>query len=265
VVTITGAILLAAAVLSACDATAPTPSSILTAASATSPVGTSGPIPSPETVCGPPPPPDRVSGLPYLTCSGAIAAALAQLTFDHAPVVRIEFGFGSYCGEPASCGGPDNLIGGFVVVQYADDQSTLVSVIANTPDLAVSVTGVTPLTPEAPLPSPPLRADITFSNRSSLAVVVFFTTDIGADSVGLPAGERATVTMPLASADNGVNVVVLSPDCQRIATASFPTPQWIDVVIADGSTTGTLMLSAVAARGTIPLPEPSSDHPCLGE
>jgi len=190
VVTITGAILLAAAVLSACDATAPTPSSILTAASATSPVGTSGPIPSPETVCGPPPPPDRVSGLPYLTCSGAIAAALAQLTFDHAPVVRIEFGFGSYCGEPASCGGPDNLIGGFVVVQYADDQSTLVSVIANTPDLAVSVTGVTPLTPEAPLPSPPLRADITFSNRSSLAVVVFFTTDIGADSVACrPASE----------------------------------------------------------------------------
>jgi hypothetical protein len=83
--------------------------------------------------------------IPFLTCEGAISAALNSLPLDHRPIAKVEFGFGDYCRATAPCATTIDLLSGYVVVSYATGLRDLILVRDESAQSGVSVSAVEPL------------------------------------------------------------------------------------------------------------------------
>jgi hypothetical protein len=99
------------------------------------------PVASPEVVCDT----SQLNPSPSLTCSPAIAAAVAMLAPPHPPIVRAEFRWGGLCPPGAPCVAPRG------------DQGIVIIEVANGPPQFVYVSatagGIVTASSPAPYPS----------------------------------------------------------------------------------------------------------------
>jgi hypothetical protein len=211
----------------------------------------------PPTDCPPVPSPNP-AGLPLLTCAAAVRAAEASLQQGHPDIARIAFGFGDYCVPDTTCGGPVNLVDGWVRFEFADgSEPVVVSLFQDSNRIHVLDVG-------APTPEPSYTSFmLTLVNASTIPVKADFATDASGGCQGLYPRQRATVELLLLNPSNGFGIEIYSIDA-KLADENFPTPSPIQITIADGKRSGTVVMTSKSVPAGAPGPAPSPDYGCQG-
>jgi hypothetical protein len=120
---------------------------------------------------------------------------------------------------------------------------------------STSVARIEPTT--APTASPTIFS-FDVENRSQVPVVVSVASDAGAVLPGFEPGQRGTISIPLLSPQNGIDVEVQGVECRLLASAYFPTPGTFTLIVEDAAGAGDIQLSTVAGASLTPLPLPSN-------